>query len=703
MINSAKWIWLPPNKYFEPQETATYASLKRKELSCYLAEFKKDFVFDKKIEKIIIEISADVKYFLYLNERYVGVGPVTSGGDFRVAEPMPQQYYNVYEERIDCDHVCLRAFVQTLPIVQTDNSQGKHNGFICACQIFFSDDTSTVVYSDESWACRLHTVALGCNTFDYTKELPKWENAEEVVPVWNLFPSEIPNLVEEKICVQQAEIVVEASSFDVLHCELDKIYSVYYTFQVEADGDFEITIYDYEKDSHKKAKAFFVKGNKSVACRSLVLRSAGAFDVEIKNFGKTRIVVKDSAVQFQHYPCLSKGEFYCSDEKLNQVYDMGRHALKICRQTIELDSPMHQENLSDPGDYLVESLMNYYADGDVKLTRFDIVRIARYLEVSDGYMFHTTYALIWVQMVYDYYTYSGDETILHFVKSALGKLFARYANWTNKKGVIDNPPNYMFVDWILIDEYSMHHPPKALGQTVLNAFYYNALKTAAKIYGIIGEKILQDDCQQKAEILKLGFSIFYDAERGLYFDGSNEDVEENAWLPKNAKKRYYSWHSNTLAVLYDLAPLEKQQEIIRKMVADETLIQPQPYFMHFSIEAIYKAGLFEEIGMKQLDRWKNMTVWKKGLLEVFWEHFEGYSFDYSHAWGGTPTYQLPNKLSGLKILKAGFEKISLQPRLFGLKWAKMKIPTPKGVISLEMKEGEKPVIDVPQGIEYEII
>lgn len=70
--------------------------------------------------------------------------------------------------------------------------------------------------------------------------------------------------------------------------------------------------------------------------------------------------------------------------------------------------------------------------------------------------------------------------------------------------------------------------------------------------------------------------------------------------------------------------------------------------------------------------------------------------DYSHAWGATPTYQLPKMIAGFKILKPGFEEISLNPNLFGLMSAEIVIPTPRG--NIEIKLGEKTEIIVPDGI-----
>jgi hypothetical protein len=93
-----------------------------------------------------------------------------------------------------------------------------------------------------------------------------------------------------------------------------------------------------------------------------------------------------------------------------------------------------------------------------------------------------------------------------------------------------------------------------------------------------------------------------------------------------------------------------------------------------------------------------MTKFPKGLVEG-WYLCEGYAYDYSHVWGGTPTYQLPVRLAGLEIVEAGFKKIKLSPSLYRLTWAKIGIPTPYGLIKIELNKNTKPVIIAPKEIE----
>ena len=237
----------------------------------------------------------------------------------------------------------------------------------------------------------------------------------------------------------------------------------------------------------------------------------------------------------------------------------------------------------------------------------------------------------------------------------------------------------------------------------MNAFYYGALMTAVKILEINGDEVYADKYNNRAKKLKAAFNTyFYDNEKQLYFDGLNENYKSDKWLPPNTDKRYYSWHTNSLAVLFNIAPDEKQSELMRRILNDKTLIMPQPYFMHFVLEAIYKTGLFEEYGMEQLRRWNGMVEFEKGLQEG-WYDMSGYGFDYSHVWGGTPTYQLPSKILGFKMEEPGFKRISMKPNLFDLSYANIKIPTPLGDITAELKKGGKPVINVPKDIECNII
>src|SRR5208283_3670541 len=71
--------------------------------------------------------------------------------------------------------------------------------------------------------------------------------------------------------------------------------------------------------------------------------------------------ILDAGAVFTSQPVEYKGAFECSDERLNQIWKVSRWAVQICLQTHHLDSPNHQEPISDPGDYVIESMVDHYA------------------------------------------------------------------------------------------------------------------------------------------------------------------------------------------------------------------------------------------------------------------------------------------------------------------------------------------------------
>lgn len=703
MNNSAKWIWLDKEHYPMHQKSEfTYYDKSRTDYKFVVADFKYSKLYSKKITKAVIGICADVKFWLYVNGKFVGLGPVCQGGDYANTKPMPVQYYNTYETEICGNSIDFYVSVQKNITVQCDMSKGKP-GLIMSAELYFDDGTKETIVTDDSWQCRINNSRYAVGKTDYTLCDDEWHNAEITESIWNLKKAPIEMLHEEEILPMNfSPIAVKSKQTKEITLEFDKIYSCYYCLSACCEdkySDYTIQIAEYEKEEKKANIVESVKGKGKINFRSLGMHSAGAVKLLIVNDSSKDLYIDKFSIRFCHYPITAEGSFECSDSVLNDVYKLGKHALKICRQTIELDSPNHQENLGCTGDYFIASLMNYFTYGDTALTRLDIVRTADYIEMTDGYMFHTTYSMIWILMLYDYYMFTADNEIFKEAYGALTALLERFHSYTDERGIIVNPDSYMFVDWLEADGMSMHHPPAALGQAVLNAFYYGGLMTAVKIFEIIKDKDSVQKYSKRAETLKKAFNeLFYDKERKLYFDGLNEKGEVRKYLPENVDKRYFSWHTNSLAVLFDIAPSEIQADIMERILNDMSLINPQPYFMHFVFEAIDKAGIFDKYGIEQLLRWKQMAEFPKGLQEG-WYDMSGYGFDYSHVWGGTPTYQLPSKLMGFEMIEPGFKKIKLNPMLYGLDYAKIKMPTPYGYITVNLFKDKETEIIIPKEIE----
>ncbi len=710
-MDKAKWIWMSRETHPDIQLCPVNYLGKWKEGQRFaVCAFSASFKLKERPLRAVFSVSGDNTFRLYCNGDHIGCGPVSAGGDFDDVAPMPYIYYSEYEYRPSGDVLDIYAEVKSGTDVLCEFSCGG-GGFLLCATVYYKDGSVDVFRTDETWRCRLLPAYLDNRNADLRLSPGEWENAA-VSPIARVLkPSPLRALREDAVNFRDFSPVTLAPGEKLhLRLELDRIYAAYPVIAVEGESELECSLTAVEIPGSEQ------NAGKVVFCgddiyRSLRMYSIGELDVLAENKGSKPVRITECYVISVHYPTATaligeirqerEGDFVCSDEYLNRLYEVCRHTERICRQSLHLDSPLHQELLACTGDYMIESLIDQYAFGDLTLSRFDLVRTADVLRKKGGRMFHTSYSMLWVQMLHDYYMYTADISVVEEVSDALALLLERFHTYMGASGVIENAPNYMFVDWLEIDGYTLHHPPKALGQTALNAFYYNALRLSEKLFGIIGDGERASRYARRAGALKSAYNrSFYDTERKMYFSGMNNADSVTAppgqWLPENPIKRYYNVHENVLSVLYGLCdPFEKQALMVR-VLEDGELTQPQPYFMHFVLEAVYASGLWSRYGMELLGRWRVcLEATEKGLAEA-WGGFNG---DYSHAWGGTAAYQLPSKLSGMKILSPGCDVISLKPQLFGLKSANIRIPTRHGAITVAMREGEEPTVSVPDGIE----
>jgi len=694
MTENAKWIWLDRNIYPNLQLSSIYYFTPDKmKYKFGVAAFQKEYRFEKVIKFAEIEAFGDTRCYLWQNDEFVGYFTCPAGGDAN----MPYQYSTRYQVEINQPFIHFLARVQLTNVAEFDTSRGR-GGFILSARLVFEDGTETTVCTDETWMSRCEREYLSPRLMDYTLTPDEWYPAECCENVWNLISLQLKPLLEER--VHTKTFTVEANAQREFYVSLDKIYSAYVGLKIKAEGLFGIQFTCSEINGVSKRR-HKLKGDKSVTYHALEMDSIGEYTMIVENKSDTPMEIQ-TEIYFVCYPSEEKGAFSCSEELLNQIYELGKWSVKICRQGIELDSPMHQENLLCTGDYMIESLVNNCTTGDYSLTRLDIIRTVHLFEETGGYMYHITYALMWPMWAYAYYMHSGDAEIFKETLNGMETLLKRYEGFENKRGLLEYVTNYMFVDWAWIDGYNLHHPPRALGETVLNAFYYSALTTVEKIYRVLDLPEQAEKYAAKSRVFKEEFNkTFFDAEKNLYFDGLNIPTECNAWLPENAEKRYYTVYSNTLAVLFDLCPEEKQAALMETILKTETADKAQPYFLHYVLEALHKTGLFAKHGLCIIRRWERLVKeCNKGMKEVF-EAADDFVYDYSHGWGATPTYQLMIRMLGLEILEPGFKKIKLTPNLYGLKSASITFPTPYGVIRCEMKEGQNPKVIVPGKIQLE--
>ena len=700
MTHTEQWIWLPTELYPQRQNTIYSGFLDHSQGNFTVAEFQRIYDFQKKIIRAELRFSGDTLFRLWCNGAFVATGPACVGGDFWANETVRSNYY-ASETVIEpmSDRLEFFARVRMMPVQICDYSRG-HGGFMLSAILTFEDGTTEEVVTDESWLVRYHGGYCDPVSYDGRIEPHDFVPAQITDNVWHTETAPIPLRVEEELCPAESVITLAPHEKRETVIDFDKIWAGFVRVRAETCGEVSAEVYCRELSEFAGCET--VTFDRDGEYCGFVMRSAGNLRVVAENRGDTSATLTVSFI-VTHYPITETAEVVTDDEDLNMVLETCRHTLKICRQTHHLDSPRHCEPLACTGDYNIESLMTPFSYGDMRLTEFDLIRTAVLLEDHDGRMFHTTYSLIWVRMLWDTYMVTGNKALLERCRRGLDLLLNRFATYMGDNGLIENPPDYMFVDWLFIDGISLHHPPKALGQGVLNLFCFGALESAAKIYDELGLTEAAADCL--ARRAALGEAVnreLFDPARGIYFEGLNTPTQEcllGGWMPKNVEKRYYRKHTNILAACYGVCDDETARELVRRIMADEIEGDIQPYFTHYLLEAVYRLGLREEYTRTIVERWVGPTrECTKGLVEGFVTPEPGYGFDHSHAWGGTPLYSLPKALMGLEIRKAGMTEIALSPSLLGLGYAKAEVLTPHGRVTLEMKDGAEPVIRHPEEV-----
>jgi len=701
-----KWIWLPKNKYPDRQTTNYTAFTDQRDKTYTVSEFKREYLFEKEIASAHLRFSGDTEFWLYCNDELIATGPILMGGDFGDNDTARSNYYAT-ELTIEPKGKRLDFFarVKMTPVRICEFSKG-HGGFMLAGYVTFTDGTKKIITTDESWKVRLNGAYTRINFYDSRIEPDEYVNAEKVDNIWCAKTSPLRIRSEKRVLpISGGEIYLEPGEEKQTRVQFDMIRAGYYEISVQTDGEVHMDAHCMEFDNDSGYEGFYFKGSVE-RHRGTLLQSVGCIKLTMRNHSDTPSKVSVALIA-THYPVDGEAVIKTSDKMLDKILDVCRHTLKYCRQRIHLDSPKHCEPLACTGDYYIEALMTAYSFGDMALVEEDVLRTAEMLRRNDGRICHTSYSLIWVLMLRDAYLYTGNRELLEKCEDALILLLDRFSTYIGENGIIEIPPDYMFVDWIYIDGITLHHPPKALGQTCLNMFYYAALDAASAVYGILGEEAMAKECVSRKESLKERVNaLLFDAEKGLYFEGMNTPTPEhliNYNMPQNVDKRYYLKQSNILAVYSGVCDGEDAKKLIEKIVTDECPGGYQPYFAHYLLEGIYKNGLRDEYLLKVLEKWKApVEKCSMGLVEGFIPPEPTYSFDYSHAWGGTPLYILPRSLLGLEINEAGLKEITLSPSLLGLESAYVEFPTPYGYVVCDMQQGKEPKITAPDEVKVNI-
>ncbi len=701
---SGSWIWLNRTIYGRFKKTSS-EWINNRSGNQFTALFRKTFNFDALPPTAVLCITADVSFRAYVNGRFICQGPPNIGSDYFDSTPPHHWYFTSQDVRNFLQPgrnvIAVEAYSFGMATSETTSGTGR---FICNLN---TAPDHVILSTDSTWKCALDTslsIAQGWFRYDATISFAGWRSenyddshwpyasAEQGPVSGYLIESRIPSTIRyplkavrilRDVAPKSNETSVWSPFGRILHhqtmtFDFGRNMSAYYSFSIDANRGDTVRISPTELKDIDRPMDYICREGRNIYTTPQM--SAFRF-LRVQVSSRNGLRIDSLHAIYTSYPVVYEGGFSCSDAFYTKLWNIIRWSTQICMQSHHLDSPLHQEPLSDTGDYLIESISNYYAFGDRWLARQDLVKTAMMLKKNGFKMFHTSYSLLWVQMLHNYFQYTGDTVLVRELVPYVNKLNDLFKSYLGGRFLLSQSPNNLFMDWTTIDGFNLHHPPAVIGMGYLTAFYYKSLLDAADLNNIAGSKAKAAADLQLAGKIKMGINRYlWDKDKGLYRDGIPylNHNKPYIWLPPDTNIVTYSPHLNALTVLYDIAPMKRRDSIMNYVIHEKKIVV-QPYFMYFVLSALAHIHRFDTDGLAEINNWVNGIDTSTYTLTEKWRDNSGYAGDLSHAWGGAPLFFLSSRILGITPQTPGYRTISFIPYSGDrLKWARGVVPLEDG-------------------------
>ncbi len=425
--------------------------------------------------------------------------------------------------------------------------------------------------------------------------------------------------------------------------------------------------------------------------RPLYFRTYRYLEVDIVTRAEP-LTVMDLRGVFTAYPLVHDGEFRCSDPRLNTMWDIGWHTLRLCANETFFDCPYY-EQLHYTGDDRVEAMVALTNSSDSRLVKDAILQFYysqqpeglnqdRYPSTTPQYI--PTYSLDWIRLLHDLWMYRGEEAFIRPLLPAGRLILGWFEDRINEHGVLHN------VSW-RDPAYRGPMPANWNRPTArLTLEFVLALLDAAAMESALGSEERSSHYLALVTRLKRSaYDAFWSEEMGL--------------LAETRAKDRFSQHVNVLGVLADVIPKEDQEAVIRRtfekaydlILEDQT--QTSLYWRYYLHMAMAKAGMGDEY-VAALQPWQDMMDIG---LSTWAEEIPPTRSD-CHAWSSSPNINLLTIICGIKPMAPGFRKVIIEPHLNGLNWVKGTIPHPGGFIAVSLRKtgdhGLHAEVELPEGV-----
>jgi hypothetical protein len=396
-----------------------------------------------------------------------------------------------------------------------------------------------------------------------------------------------------------------------------------------------------------------------------------------------------------NYPFENKGDFQCSDNLLNEIWQLSKRTLQLCAHEHYEDCPWREQALYG-GDSRLQALFGYYAFGEYKFPSISFDLLGGGIR-EDGLLELTApsktpvnipgFSLHWIIGLWELFLYSGQKDLVIDQTDCICKILDRAISRLNSKNIVvnsTNPDHWHFYEWTeglqgnLFDALEKK-PQEESYDAIYNLLLIGALRAAANLGNYLDNPKLSDYSKVAYKIADAFHSFFWDNEKQLYASFVRKGVRSN-----------YAQLTQGLAIVENVCPNENTiKQLCQKIIEDNLLVKAELSSLLFIYEALLKTDFNYLTFVLDDIRNKFGKMIKKGVTSL-WETVDGAEAfsragSLCHGWSSIFTYIAGTYILGIKPLEPGFKTFTNISEIAKSLNASGKVPTPCGQI--EIHEG----------------
>ena len=395
------------------------------------------------------------------------------------------------------------------------------------------------------------------------------------------------------------------------------------------------------------------------------------------------------------------GSFACDDETLNRIWQVGAYTLELTCREVFIEG-VKRDHWVWSGDAVQSFLMNYYLYADYRGVRDTLWCVRGKDPVVTHLNSIMDYSFYWFDAVWKYYLYSGDRTFLRQVYPRMKSLMAFCEGRLDAKGrPAARRGDWMFIDWA---PEALHNYGGVCSFEMM--LYARALEAMAKVAPLAGEESAAAGyAARAAKVRGEVVPLFWDEKRGALMHLLKDDGTLDAQLTR---------YPNMFGLFFGYFSDEQRRRVVDGVILNDKVMKIQtPYMRFYELEALCSLGRQADVLKEIRSYWGDML--KLGATS-FWElynpaekgaqHYAMYDRPFGkslcHAWGASPVYLIGRYFLGVEPTAPGFSRYVVKPAPAGLKWMKGTVPTPSGVVAVEVR-GDTATVTGPSAGEGELV